>query len=149
MKVQKGFTLIELIIVIVILGILAAFAIPRFYDFRSSAATAVLNSLVGSINSAIAISHGAALANNLTGSTGSITMDGQAVALVFGYPAATAAGIGAAVIIPTSGGTPITAAVSGSNYQYTVNGSANCTVTYGAATSAAVPPTVTVVNSGC
>src|SRR2546423_1287358 len=48
---QKGFTLIELVVVIVILGILAAVAIPQFTDLSSSAKTAVGQAACGTLQS--------------------------------------------------------------------------------------------------
>ena len=56
-KVQRGFTLIELVMVIVILGVLAAVAIPKFVDLRTDAYTATAQGFAGALNSANAINY--------------------------------------------------------------------------------------------
>ncbi|WP_320821768.1 type II secretion system protein [Reinekea sp.] len=93
MKNQAGFTLIELIMVIVILGILSAFALPRFADLSGNAEAAALQGAYASAKSTSAIVHASALANAQTAAAGEITMEGEFFALVNGYP--DAGGLGA------------------------------------------------------
>ncbi|MDI9246675.1 prepilin-type N-terminal cleavage/methylation domain-containing protein [Marinobacter sp. CHS3-4] len=86
-KKEQGFTLIELVMVIVILGILAAFALPRFADLGGEAEEASIEGARGSVKSALGIVRSTALAtgNGTTTSADAITLEGTDVDLLNGY----------------------------------------------------------------
>src|SRR5271165_3367664 len=138
---QSGFTLIELVVVITILGILAAFAIPRFTQLDSQARIAAVTSLGGSLQSAAALAHAQYLASGTA--PANVTMDGQLIALTNGYPSATAGGI-VNTLQDTSG---FTTAVTATTVTFSKNGapgSGPCSVTYTASTGLGVPAVVTL-----
>jgi MSHA pilin protein MshA len=138
---SKGFTLIELVVVITILGILAAFAIPRFTSLESQARVSAIQALGGSVRSAAALAHAQWLATGTA--PANVTMEGQTVAISNGYP--TAADL-PKTLQDTSGFTWDLA-----NTRYTKDGAAtpaNCSVTYTAA-GVGTPATVAVDASAC
>jgi MSHA pilin protein MshA len=94
---QAGFTLVELIIVIIILGILAATAIPRFAQMQTEARISKLNALRGSVQEAATMVYGLTQTQSLPVTATTVTLQGQSIDIAFYYPKATAAGIMAAI----------------------------------------------------
>jgi MSHA pilin protein MshA len=132
---QMGFTLIEMIAVIVILGILAAVALPKFVSMSSDARQSKMQAALGSIKSAAALAHATALAQSQAGATGTITMEGTSVSLVNGYPAASSMAAAAGLT------TDFTSSVASTVLTVTPDSShASCTITYTEATSTTSPP---------
>ncbi len=144
---QGGFTLIELVVVITILGILAAFAVPRFASLEGQARLAATQSLAGSVRSGAALAHAMWLAQGNPASV-SVKMEGVAIGMGNGYP--TVAGIDDTLVeysgflLTTPGGaarftkaTPAGVAI------------ANCFVSYTPPPAANGSPTVTTTTGGC
>ncbi len=86
---QKGFTLIELVVVIVILGILAVTAAPKFIDLQDDARTATLNAIKASMQSASTLVHSKSLIKGTEeAAADTVKVNGTDVATIYGYPAA-------------------------------------------------------------
>ncbi|WP_371927328.1 type II secretion system protein [Methylomonas subterranea] len=151
LKKQRGFTLIELIMVIVVLGILAAVALPKFADLGGDARKATLQSAQGAVKSAAAIVHAKALVDGQTGETGSVSVEGVTIDLVHGYPGvkpiATAAGISAQDY--HIGVTDKETTISGTK-DAGKSAIKDCSFTYQAPTAANTAPSISEVTfSGC
>jgi len=150
---QKGFTLIELVVVIVILGILAVTAAPKFIDLTGDAKASVIKAVEGSLNSAADMAHAKALVAGTE--VGPLSIAGQSITFVNGYP--DAASINLLMDIDTSSSDavfvldPVTP-VAGTPLKYNYKGvisPALCQAVYTEAVDSNNKPVINSVITGC
>ncbi len=143
-KAQKGFTLIELVVVITILGILAAFAFPRFAALEVEARVAATEGLAGSIRAGSALAHSMFLVNG----GAAVIMEGVTITMVDQYPDGVALGITAALQDITGFNASYALAPNIATFDTAGGTAGSCTVTYTWAVSPA-SPTIGINTTAC
>ena len=148
MKRSAGFTLIELVIVIVILGILAVTAAPKFLNLQRDARVSTLKGLKAAMESSASIVYSKAVIKGVEVS-GASSVDG--ISTVYGYPTQTVGGIDKAVDLSTddwaSAATSTGFAFWPADLASSV--SASCNVNYKAPTVSGLRPTIKANDTGC
>lgn len=162
MKKAAGFTLIELVIVIVILGILGAVAAPRFLNLQGDAYAANVNALQGSMQTAATLARTRAVLGGFDAeaAANAQNIDGATVDFVFGYPAATQGGI-LAMLQDLDAGAEVNDAAADNAYTFNADAGTltvwpsarfdvdTCRIVYTQAANATTPATVQSATDGC
>ena len=157
MKRSAGFTLIELVIVIVILGILAVTAAPKFLNLQSDARQSTLNGMKAAMESASSLVYSKAVLNGIenspSGATVGVSAGSSTVTTHYGYPTGDATGIAVAVDMSSAdwsrAASGATALLVWPNSTAGNAASASCNVLYTQSTAAGARPVITVTDTGC
>ena len=142
-KAVKGFTLIELVVVITILGILAAFAFPRFAALETEARVATVEGLAGSVRSAATLAHSMELVG------AAVVMEGNAITMVNGYPDSDFIDD---ALVDFTGFTFANDTPAAGTSQFSKDGAptpATCSVEFTESAGGGAPSTVVVNTGGC
>ncbi len=164
---NKGFTLLELIIVIVVLGVIAVTAAPKFIDFSTNARVMAMQALEDNINASVNLVRSKAIVAEQTGRSGQLQIANGAAAndfygLVYGWPAATGGdgsngkGFGLVQLISNNFKSPnmqleiLTEKITSIELtDRRANNKSQCRIIYQQSTNPDQPPKITAVLSGC
>lgn len=150
MKKQQGFTLIELVVVIIILGILAVTAAPKFINLQGDARASALQGLKGAIQGANSLVYSkAALLGQEKGDASVKIDDTSTVAIFNGYMKATKESLEAGMDITASDWTFTPATTPAKVVIEAIDAPDNCNLTYTEAATAGALPTYVIDDSGC
>ncbi len=146
-----GFTLVEFLVAALFMVTVLVLAAPRIWNMGSEARAAKQQAIYGSVSAAAQITRASAQVHNQTGPSGAVLVDGTTITTVFGYPAASVAGIVAATGLDPNndqvsfdnGGTG-----PGDTIRVALNGAhATCSIVYMAPAAEDAQPSIEFVNS--
>ena len=153
MRRNGGFTLIELIVVIIILGLLAATAAPKFLNLQKEARVSALKGLKGAMESAASLVYSKAVITGVeTSSSAAVSVGTSSVTTNKGYPTAAATGIEEALDLSTNDWTPSSATGVYMFYPKTESGesvAAGCHVKYTWPSGTDNRPKIEVIDTSC